>query len=63
MYNEGEIKKEWNCAAESWVDFVRTGKDYYRDGLNNPATFKLIEDVKSLAVLDARAHPRRSLLT
>jgi len=52
LHNEDKIKKEWNCAAESWVDFVRTGKDYYRDGLNNPATFKLIGDLKSLVVLD-----------
>ena len=52
LHNEDRIKKEWNCAAESWVDFVRTGKDYYRDGLNNPATFKLIGNLKSLVVLD-----------
>ena len=52
LHNEDKIKKEWNCAAESWVDFVRTGKDYCRDGLNNPATFKLIGDVKGLVVLD-----------
>lgn len=52
LHNEDKIKKEWNYATEPWVDFVRTGKDYYRDGLNNPATFKLIGDVKSLVVLD-----------
>jgi len=46
------VKKEWNDAAESWVDFVRRGKDYYRDGLNNPATFKLIGDVRGRLVLD-----------
>ena len=46
------IKKEWNDAAESWTDFVRKGKDYYRDELNNPATFKLIGDVKGRLVLD-----------
>ncbi|MBE0512811.1 class I SAM-dependent methyltransferase [Candidatus Bathyarchaeota archaeon] len=46
------IKKEWNDAAESWVDFVRKGKDYYRDELNNPATFKLIGDVRGRIVLD-----------
>jgi len=46
------IKKEWNDAAESWVDFVRKGKDYYRDELNNPATFKLIGDVRGQLVLD-----------
>ncbi|MDH5481604.1 MAG: class I SAM-dependent methyltransferase [Candidatus Bathyarchaeota archaeon] len=46
------IKKEWNDAAESWAEFVRKGKDYYRDELNNPATFKLIGDVKDKRVLD-----------
>jgi ubiquinone/menaquinone biosynthesis C-methylase UbiE len=45
-------KKEWNDAAESWVEFVREGKDYYRDELNNPATFKLIGDVRGRLVLD-----------
>jgi ubiquinone/menaquinone biosynthesis C-methylase UbiE len=44
--------KEWDEAAESWVDFVRQGKDYYRDELNNPATFKLIGNVKGRLVLD-----------
>ena len=48
----GTIKKEWSDAAESWVDFVRKNKDYYRDELNNPATFKLIGDVKGQIVLD-----------
>jgi len=47
-----DVKKEWSDAAESWVEFVRKGKDYYRDGLNNPATFKLIGDVKGKRVLD-----------
>jgi hypothetical protein len=37
--------KQWDDAAESWVDFVRKGKDYYRDELNNPATFRLIGNV------------------
>jgi len=46
------VKKEWNDAAESWVDFVRRGKDYYRDELNNPATFGLIGDVRDRLVLD-----------
>lgn len=45
-------KKEWNDAAESWTQFVRDGKDFYRDGLNNPATFKLIGKVKGMQVLD-----------
>jgi ubiquinone/menaquinone biosynthesis C-methylase UbiE len=46
------IKREWNDAAESWVDFVRRGKDYYRDELNNPATFRLIGDVRGRLALD-----------
>jgi len=46
------MKEEWDNAMESWVDFVRKGKDYYRDELNNPATFKLIGDVRGRLVLD-----------
>lgn len=42
----------WDAAAEGWVDFVRTGKDYWRDGVNNPAAFKLIGNVKRKMVLD-----------
>jgi ubiquinone/menaquinone biosynthesis C-methylase UbiE len=42
----------WDDAAEGWVDFVRTGKDYWRDGVNNPSTFRLIGSVKGKKVLD-----------
>ena len=49
---EDRIRQEWNDAAESWADFVRKGKDYYREGLNNPAAFKLIGKVTGLTVLD-----------
>ena len=52
MRKKESIKREWNDAAESWVDFVRKGKDHYRDELNNPATFKLIGDVRGRLVLD-----------
>ena len=52
LSDEDCIRKEWNDAAESWVDFVRKGKDYYREGLNNPAAFELIGDVTGLTVLD-----------
>ncbi len=52
MCKKGSVKKEWNDAAESWVDFVRKGKDYYRDELNNPATFELIGDVRGRLILD-----------
>jgi len=33
--------------------FVREGKDYYGDGLNNPAAFKLIGNIK-----DKRSYSR-----
>jgi ubiquinone/menaquinone biosynthesis C-methylase UbiE len=46
------VVKQWDAAAESWVDFVRRGKDYYRDELNNPAAFRLIGNVKGRVVLD-----------
>jgi ubiquinone/menaquinone biosynthesis C-methylase UbiE len=52
LRNEDKVKQEWNQAAEAWGDFVRTGRDYYRDGLNNPEALKLIGDLKSLVVLD-----------
>jgi len=52
LHRKDGINKEWNDAAESWVDFVRKGKDYYRDELNNPETFRLIGDVRDRLVLD-----------
>ncbi len=48
----GKIRKEWDDAAESWVDFVREGKDYHRDQINNPAAFDLIGNVENVKVLD-----------
>ncbi len=52
MDNEKSFKGKWDQAADAWVDFVRTGKDYTRQGLNNPATFALIGEIKGLEVLD-----------
>ena len=34
------------------VDFVRQGKDYFREELNNPGMLRLIGRVKGLEVLD-----------
>jgi len=45
-------EKAWDEAASSWLDFVRSGKDFHRDGLNNPATFALIGNVRGQAALD-----------
>ena len=52
MIKEDNVKKEWNEAAESYSNFIRQGKDYYKDELNNPATFKLIGNVKGKKILD-----------
>ena len=52
MPEKDRVMKQWDDAAESWVDFVRMGKDYYRDELNNPAAFRLIGNVKDKLVLD-----------
>jgi ubiquinone/menaquinone biosynthesis C-methylase UbiE len=49
---KNRIAKEWSDAAESWVDFVRQGKDYFRDELNTPGMLRLIGNVKGLEVLD-----------
>jgi ubiquinone/menaquinone biosynthesis C-methylase UbiE len=47
-----DVADVWDDAAEGWVDFVRTGKDYWRDGVNNPTTFRLIGNIKGKKVLD-----------
>jgi 2-polyprenyl-3-methyl-5-hydroxy-6-metoxy-1,4-benzoquinol methylase len=49
---KNRIAKEWSDAAESWVDFVRQGKDYFRDELNTPGMLRLIGNMKGLEVLD-----------
>ncbi|KYK36328.1 MAG: hypothetical protein AYK19_00880 [Theionarchaea archaeon DG-70-1] len=46
------IQPQWDTAAKAWVDFVRTGKDYYRDELNNPAMFELLGDIRDKRILD-----------
>jgi ubiquinone/menaquinone biosynthesis C-methylase UbiE len=45
-------EKDWDDAAQAWLDFVRDGKDYHRDELNNPATIKLVGNMGGQAVLD-----------
>jgi len=52
MVKGNSVMKEWDEAAKSWSNFVREGKDYYREELNNPAAFKLIGNVKDKQVLD-----------
>jgi 2-polyprenyl-3-methyl-5-hydroxy-6-metoxy-1,4-benzoquinol methylase len=52
MRKDNKIMREWNDAARSFSDFVRERKDYFREKLNNPATFKIIGDVRGKKVLD-----------
>ncbi len=52
MDKNEQLKEEWNQSDIPWSTFIRKGKDYYRDELNNPATFKLIGEVKGQRVLD-----------
>jgi 2-polyprenyl-3-methyl-5-hydroxy-6-metoxy-1,4-benzoquinol methylase len=49
---ESEEKKLWNKGAESWVEFKRSGKDYYSEYLNGPALKRMVGDVKGKKVLD-----------
>jgi ubiquinone/menaquinone biosynthesis C-methylase UbiE len=46
------LSKEWDAALESWADFVREGKDFYREEMNNPAFFNLVGNVRGKQVLD-----------
>jgi ubiquinone/menaquinone biosynthesis C-methylase UbiE len=49
---ENGLSTEWDKASASWAEFVRAGKDYFRDEMNNPAAFKIIGDVRGKHVLD-----------
>ncbi|HEX9262105.1 MAG TPA: class I SAM-dependent methyltransferase [Candidatus Bathyarchaeia archaeon] len=52
MPKHKRIVKEWDVGSDSWIDFVRQGKDFFRDELNNPGMFHIIGNVKGLTVLD-----------
>jgi len=52
MRKDDKIMREWNDAARSFSDFVRDRKDYFREKLNNPATFKIIGNVRGKKALD-----------
>ena len=43
---------QWDDASESWADFVRKGKDWTREELNNPAMFQMLGNLKGKKVLD-----------
>ena len=52
MESDEVIRKQWDEAAESWVEFVRSCKDYYREYLNGPALKLMIGDIEGKRVLD-----------
>lgn len=52
MPGKDDLAKEWDDATTSWVDFVREGKDYFRNEMNGPAIFRVIGKVKNKDVLD-----------
>jgi ubiquinone/menaquinone biosynthesis C-methylase UbiE len=52
MIKGNAISRDWDEASESWADFVREGKDYYREEMNSPAAFKMVGNVNGKRVLD-----------
>lgn len=52
MVGSKNSNEQWDEAAESWIDFVREGKDFYREEMNNPAFLKLVGNVNGKNVLD-----------
>ncbi|UCD93192.1 MAG: class I SAM-dependent methyltransferase [Methanobacteriota archaeon] len=49
---KANLQSQWDDSAEAWVDFVRSGKDYFRDHLNNPAMFEVLGDISGKKILD-----------
>lgn len=47
-----KIEKKWDDASEAWADFVRTGKDWTRLEMNNPAMFEMLGDISGKKLLD-----------
>lgn len=46
------VKDCWDEASQAWAEFVRDGKDIYRDYLNNPGMLRLLGDIKGKEILD-----------
>ena len=46
------MRDQWNHAVGSWVEFVRTGKDYYREYMNGPSLKRMIGNINGKKVLD-----------
>jgi ubiquinone/menaquinone biosynthesis C-methylase UbiE len=52
VVRSNNLSEQWDEAAESWIDFVRERKDFYREEMNNPAFFKLVGNIKGKKTLD-----------
>jgi ubiquinone/menaquinone biosynthesis C-methylase UbiE len=52
MVPSDDLSGQWDEAAEPWADFVRNGKDVYRDEMNSPAFFRLVGNVRGKKTLD-----------
>lgn len=46
------VRNQWDAASEAWADFVRTGKDWTRNELNNPAMFEMLGSIDGKRILD-----------
>jgi ubiquinone/menaquinone biosynthesis C-methylase UbiE len=47
-----KVSREWDEASKSWADFVRMGKDYFREEMNNPAMLRIVGNVRDKQLLD-----------
>jgi len=52
MKSDDTVKRQWNEAAKSFIEFVRSGKNYYAEYLNGPALKQMVGNVKGKQVLD-----------
>lgn len=51
MVNQ-KISKEWDKASESWANFVREDKDFYRNEMHGKSFFNLLGRVEGKRILD-----------
>lgn len=51
-YTDETARAAWNRGAAFWLDFVRSGADYYRTEVHGPALLKACDSVTGLHVLD-----------
>jgi ubiquinone/menaquinone biosynthesis C-methylase UbiE len=52
MAGNDKISGEWDEAVDTWSDFLREGKDFFRDEMNKPAFLAVVGDVRGKRILD-----------